>query len=61
MKLSNEAITSFQKLYQDKIGVLLSLEEAEQQAIHNLELFALLYRPIHKNYDTGSDKDNTKQ
>ena len=46
MNLSNKAITSFQKLYQEKCGVELDLEEAGTMALEELKRFALIYRPI---------------
>jgi len=46
MSLSQEAITSFQKLYQEKCGVELDLEDAAVKALEELKRFALIYRPI---------------
>ncbi len=48
MTLSQEAITSFQKLYHQKRGVKLDYDEAETQALVELKRFALIYRPIPK-------------
>lgn len=48
MSLSQEAITSFQALYQSKFGVLLSAEEAESEALALLDLFSEIYKPIPK-------------
>lgn len=48
MQLSQEAITSFQRLYKDKCGVLLSDDEAHSLALKDLKRFALIYKPIPK-------------
>lgn len=48
MTLSHEAVTSFQKLYQEKCCVQLEYEEAEVKALAELKRFALIYRPIPK-------------
>lgn len=52
MTLSQEAVTSFQKLYYQKRGVRLEYDEAQAQALVELKRFALIYRPIPK-----SDQD----
>lgn len=46
MQLSNEAITSFQKLYREKCGVWLDEEEAKTKALKELKRFSLIYKPI---------------
>ena len=46
MQLSHKAITSFQKLYQEKCGVKLNLEEAAVMALKELKRFSLIYRPV---------------
>lgn len=48
MSLSQEAVTSFQRLYHQKRGVKLDYDEAETQALMELKRFALIYRPIPK-------------
>jgi len=46
MTLSQEAVTSFQKLYYQKRGVKLDYDEAQAQALVELKRFALIYRQI---------------
>ena len=63
MKLSHEATTSFQKLYQEKCGVKLEFEEAKAMALEELKRFALIYKPIQiKDLDAfnkfSSEKNN---
>jgi hypothetical protein len=48
VQLSREAITSFQRLYKDKCGVLLSDDEAQALALKELKRFAVIYQPIPK-------------
>jgi len=48
MRLSEKAITSFQRLYKDKCGVLLSDDEAQSLALKELKRFAVIYQPIPK-------------
>ena len=52
MQLSHKAVTSFQKLYQEKRGVWLEYEKAQVKALEELKQFALIYRPVPK-----SDQD----
>ncbi len=44
--LSDEQITKFQNLYQQKFGVQLSKEEALAKAIPLVRLFELIYKPM---------------
>ena len=48
MQLSHKAVTSFQKLYQEKRGVWLEYEKAQAKALEELKRFALIYKPILK-------------
>lgn len=49
MRLSDAAITSFQKLYKDKCGIKLDYDEANVKALEELKRFSLIYKPIPKN------------
>lgn len=46
MRLSDQAITSFQEIYKKKCGVDLEYEEAHSKALDELQKFALIYQPI---------------
>ncbi len=52
MKLSNEAVTSFQEIYLKKCGIKLDYEEAEVMALEDLKKFSLIYRKV-----LSKDKD----
>ncbi len=61
MKLSNEAVASFQKLYQEKCGIELEFEEAQVKALEELKRFALIYKPIQiKNLDIYEEFSSEK-
>lgn len=46
MKLSEDAIKDFIKIYQLRYGVLLSFEEAEIEGLRLIELFAIIAKKI---------------
>ncbi|MBT4124532.1 MAG: hypothetical protein HN981_04440 [Candidatus Pacebacteria bacterium] len=46
MQLSYKALSSFQKLYQEKCGVWLDEKDAQIKALEELRRFALIYQPI---------------
>lgn len=48
MKLSEKAILDFQQIFQAKLGILLSAEEAESRALELMSFFSLIYIPISK-------------
>lgn len=48
MKLSDQAVTRFQKLYKKKCGIDLTYEEASNKALTELQKFALIYQPVPK-------------
>ena len=48
MKLSKEAVTEFQAMFEKKFGVKLSDEEAESKALAFLDLFNQIYEPVPK-------------
>ncbi|MBU1033453.1 hypothetical protein KKI22_00700 [Patescibacteria group bacterium] len=49
MTLSLEAVTSFQRLYLSKCGIKLEYQDAEFEALKELQRFALIYKSIPKN------------
>lgn len=51
MKLPKEAVTEFIDIYENKFGITLAYEKAEQKAINFLKLVVLI---------TGSKNENTK-
>lgn len=46
MILSDENISSFQKLHEECFGVAISKEDAYEQGIKLLKLVSVVYRPI---------------
>jgi hypothetical protein len=44
--LSRDAITEFQELYQEELGIEISFEEASERAEKFLHLFKTVYQPI---------------
>ena len=54
MRLSQQAIEDFKKIFKKEYGEDISDAEAEEMAIRFLRLFSLIYRPI------PEDAENTK-
>ncbi len=44
--LSKEAITEFQKIYQEEFGIDISYSEASDHSIKFLKLFNMIYQPV---------------
>jgi len=44
--LSHDAISEFQEIYQEELGIEISFEEASERAEKFLHLFKLVYQPI---------------
>lgn len=55
MSLTQESISSFQNVYKNVYGVLLSVDEAESKALEIMNFMKLIYRSmpnIHPNSNT---------
>lgn len=48
MRLTNEHISDFQKLYQEEFGISLSGDEALERATKLIEFVQVIYKPITK-------------
>ena len=48
MRLTNEHISDFQKLYQEEFGISLSDDEALERATKLIEFVQVIYKPITK-------------
>jgi hypothetical protein len=51
MKLSNEAITKFKKIYYETFAINLTDEEANERGLELLNFVKLIAKPIPKNYE----------
>lgn len=49
MKLSTEAIRSFQKIYKKEFGEAISETDANEMGLRLLNVFKIVYKPIPKN------------
>lgn len=63
MTLTKQDIERFQMLYKNRFGAVLTVENAETQGLHLLNLMSIVYKPVrvedYKNFNENK-YENTK-